>query len=169
MLVVAIFLLGMNYDSLFSRSLAKDSIVIEQEWHNWSAGVETSKPLLITIFARNNTDKDLNGEANFKVHLDPVGFEKDYIDEIIKQFGEELLLKDSGDGSKLKAIAAYIKRGKKLPDGKKYEPIENQEDGGYVTSVSENVMFKAGETKKMKIEVVIPPRYKGYILTITQE
>lgn len=170
LLIAISFFIGRYYKTLLDHPIPEGQIVICQEIHDWSIDRDRdTKPVYITIFAKNEKDLDISGPIQFEINLDPSGLEKSFIDSLISIVGEDRLIKEPGTTAKFKAIAAYIKRGKKLPEGMEYEPIVAKNNQGYSTTVTTEISLKAGETKKIKIEAMIPPNVRGYVLNIKQK
>ena len=91
------------------------------------------------------------------------------ITAFVKNFGEDRLLNPSRDlKGKNMAVSACLARGRKLPEGLEYEPLEGNENDNYSTVVTRDLDIKAGETQKVELEVTIPPRYWGFVLTVEQ-
>ena len=168
-LIIAAFFIGRYDEVLFDSSPTAGKIVISQELHDWSIDRDRdTKPVFITIFAKNDSETTINGPVKFQIDLDSSALEKSFIDSLINIIGEKRLVEDPGETEKFKAIASYIKRGKQLPNGMKHEPINGPHDSDYSTIVTANVNLQPGETKKIELEAMIPPKVRGYVLKIKQ-
>lgn len=173
-LIVAAFFAGRYSEDivdevLFRKPLAGQLDII-QEMHAWSMiDNEGVKPVAITVFAKNQSADDISGPVRFQIDLDSSGLEEGFIKSIIRVFGEERLVKQSRDlMGKNKAVSAYLARGKKLPEGMEYEPLEGKESDNYSTVVTRDLDIKAGETQKVELEAMIPPKYWGFVLSVKQ-
>lgn len=175
-IVIVLFLMalsffsGLQYKNVFDNTIKTGSLTIDQEIHDWAVtSAEEDKPVRIQLYVRNITSSDISGDAKFKVTIKPIGVETSFITGLIELAGEDEIIKNERHSDKkFIAISNYIKRGKELPGGQEYEIIENPDKENYEVYMTTNVEIKSGETKKYSLEVMIPPGWRGYVLSVTQ-
>ncbi len=168
LLIGAAFVLGRNFDSLFTKTVDVDQIVIDQEWHDWEVHRDRSdRPVTIQLFIRNQSKTLIDSTVRFKVELDSSALEAKFIDALISITDEFRFLENHGGNPRSKAIASYVKRGKTLADGDDHEPILNPDLENYTTVISSYVHLRPGESTKLEFEAVIPPAHRGHALSIS--
>ena len=161
------FFAGLQFSSLKHGTIKESSIVIQQSIHKWD--ITGSPSLTVTAYAKNTSNKEINAAVNFQATLDPTGIEKAFLESLTNTIDDDTIISSGMDTEKFKSIENYLARGKKLLDGKNYEPVSNVEEKQYETSIESQVNFTPGQTQKLTLEFIIPPRYMGHRVKITQE
>ncbi|MGY0219264.1 hypothetical protein ACWJJH_18085 [Endozoicomonadaceae bacterium StTr2] len=169
LLIAIAFFAGMNYQSYRSLKFNKPILSIEQEIHFWTISRKSDEPTVVTVYAKNISNVDVDKPVRFTAILDPTGIEKSFLTSLISVVGKEGVEAYPNNTNKFKAIRSYIERGMKTPEGLDYEPIESPDHEMFKTSTTQEVSFTIGETKKLQLSYVIPPKYMGYRLKIIQE
>ena len=166
LLIGAAFVLGLNFDSLVTKTVDAEHIVIEQEWHDWKVHADRpDKPVSMTLFVKNQSQSSIDGTARFKIELNTSELEAKFIESLVGLTSEEAVLELKDPDSKWKAIQDYVKRGNRLLDGHDYEKIDGS-DKNYTTMISTYLRLEPGESKRLELEFMIPPAYRGYALSI---
>ncbi len=163
------FYLGTRYAEIFDRTIENGSIVIEQVDHDWNMDRDRkAKPVILKLFARNTQDKPIKGKVKFKISLDTSGVDQQYMNRLIELVSAENILNYDKPSARLSAIKKYIGRDKKLLPRMRYELIENNDEASYVTYITKKLAFQPGETLMVDAEVMLPPKKRGYIITVEQ-
>jgi hypothetical protein len=168
--VVAAFYLGGTFSTNANRKIrtpSEGSVSVDQIHHVWNVEQgDTDTPHKIEMFIRNVSDADIAGTIGFTIELDGSGLEKSFLESIIERMGEEEFLSLRKTNKRSEAIYNYIKRGKRLPDEMEYEPISENDFEGYETVAYKEIKLLTGESTKIELEIQIPPKYRGYLLSV---
>lgn len=160
----------------YTKSRAVDTVkqgklVIEQETHKWNV-CENDKPVSLTMYLRNTGDVRVEGTATVMVSLNREGMEEGFITELLGCFEEEQLLEDinneleKGEAGRLVAIKNYLERGKKLPEGKGFEPVPGKpEEKSYTFTFRRNLALEPGEVVMIRYDQQVPVGERGGVLT----
>lgn len=164
--------LRVNYTkSRAADTVRQGKVVIEQETHKWNV-CENDKPVSLTMFIRNKGETRVEGNATIMVTLNREGLEEGFVTELLGCFDEEQLMEDinneleKGEAGRLVAIKNYLERGKKLPDGKGFEPVPGtQEEKSYTFTFNSAIALTPGEVVMIKHDQQVPVGERGGVLT----
>jgi len=152
-------------------TVKQGKIVIEQETHTWNV-CENDKPVAISFYIRNKGETRVEGNAAVMVSLNREGLEEGYITELLSCYDEEQLVEDirnemeKGEAGRLEAINNYLTRGKKLPEGKGFEPVPGKpEEKSYTFTFRRNLALEPGEVVMIRHDQQVPVGERGGVLT----
>jgi len=162
-------------------------IVVDAVWHRWELR-QTERPLgafeddaddragdherahatpvlQLRVKLMNITQDPAGGTVVLRVSLLGGGLEKDYLEATTRLYGAEALektLAERGHQSpRSRAILHYLQRGRDLPEGKTYEPIEGV-GKRYVIRLETTVRLRPGDTIQYHYEGAVPHDQGGY-------
>lgn len=160
----------------YTKSRAVDTVkqgkvVIEQETHKWNV-CENDKPVSLTMYIRNKGEARVEGNATVMVSLNREGVEEGFITELLGCFDEEQLMEDirneleKGEAGRLEAIKNYLERGKKLPEGKSFEPAPGTpEEKSYTFTFMRPLALAPGEVVMIRHDQQVPVGERGGVLS----
>lgn len=127
--------------------------------------------VVFEIYVRNLSETHIAKNLQAQITLDYAQLDTTFIDALLDLLGEETFWQHWRDDSnkktpKLRAIAAYIERGKQPPEGTEYEPVLGDIAWDYQTRVPLNIDLAPMESKFIKFEAAIPYKRKGHVADI---
>lgn len=172
------FLVKRIQEQRITTLVKNGQIVVDEEFHTWfPSKTVDSNPLTIKIYLRNKSKYRVVGNLVFSGTLSQEGLEEHFINRVINIQGEESIKKElqeeiekgqiTGRGQ---AIYDYINRGKKLPQGKDYEPVNYEKpQENYVFKFRKYCSLNAGEVICFTSEQIVPMGVAGCLLTVKVE
>lgn len=152
-------------------SVRAGKVVVEQEMHRWNV-CEKDMPVDLSLYIRNRGEHRVEGSAVVTVSLNREGMEEGFIRELTDCYGEERLLEDirneleKGEAGRLSSIRNYIMRGKRLPEGKGYEPVPGDlKEKTYAFTLRKPVSLGPGELALVRLDQPVPVGERGGVLS----
>jgi hypothetical protein len=149
-------------------SAKASAITLVRALHRWDLDDEEVR-LHIKVVLRNDGPTLAEGTVSIKVLLQNDGLEEDYLQQTMMAYGPKLA--DSlrgGQHPRSKAILSYIERGKVLPEGKTYEPVEAIEEPKFVR-LKIPVRLAPGEMQRFVREDWVPDDHGGFRVKLEVE
>jgi hypothetical protein len=136
-------------------------ITLVRALHRWDLDDEEVR-LHIKVVLRNDGPTLAEGSVSIKVLLQNDGLEEDYLRQTMIAYGPQLAdMLRGGQHPRSKAILSYIERGKVLPEGKTYEPVEALEEPKFVR-LKIPVRLAPGEMQRFVREDWVPDDHGGF-------
>lgn len=162
-------------------------IVVDAAWHRWELrhragavralehdahhrpgddpGAHTAPVLQLRVKLMNITQDPVGGTVVLRVSLLGGGLEQDYLEATTRLYGAQALeqaLAERGDQSpRRRAILHYLQRGRDLPKGQTYEPVEGARKR-HVIRVKTSVRLRPGDTIEYDYEGAVPDDQGGH-------
>jgi hypothetical protein len=143
-------------------------ITLIRSLHRWDLDDEEVR-LHIKVVLRNDGPEVAERMVSIKVLLQNDGLEEDYLQQTILAYGPKLAdMLRGGQHPRSRAILSYIDRGKTLPEGKTYEPVEVLEKAEFVR-LKIPVRLAPGEMQRFVREDWVPDDHGGFRVKLEVE
>lgn len=161
-----------------TEAVRRGEIVVDEESHIWKIRVkdESYEPVTLELFVRNQSGHQISGYLIFTCDVDTKGVEESYITSVLDKFRQLGFQPEKFNdesvaawGPKWRALYNYVKRGRELAPGAKFEPLESPPDPSlrpYSFSFRQRVYLPSGEVKRITHNQDIPYKLSGYLLKI---
>ncbi len=162
-------------------------IVVDAVWHRWDLrrpegllgafeddaddrarnheSAHAAPVLQLRVKLMNITQDPAGGTVVLRVSLRGGGLEQDYLEATTRLYGAQALEKTLAErrhqSPRSRAILHYLERGRDLPEGKTYEPVEGVRKR-YLIRLETTVRLRPGDTIEYHYEGVVPHDQGGY-------
>jgi hypothetical protein len=152
-----------------TQAVKKNAVVIDQEFHEWNlvSMDHADDSVLMTLYVRNTGPISITGNLIFVATLNKLGLEESFIRGVMRVVREDKL--NNPQTARGRAIKAYLDRGKRLEQGREFEPVlyVGSVPPPYSFTFRASVDIEPGEVAKLTRSEQIPPNQSGYLLRLS--